>query len=212
MTSRSAIAQYEATVILVVLSLSLASVVYSGIKRESNIQQQPVFVNVETLVGGNPPILAVTVNASASTTVTSLSLDEASSVAGVLAFDGNAFTDSTSLCSPGKTTLFSVDVSQRGTLAVSTNGVAWASGSVGTSFAVQPGWHEVMISNGSTCTITMPGGQTVSGPWTATIAVLSSLPLDGSRTGPHFAIFVAEGGGAHSLLLTSAGGLDSVAL
>src|SRR5437879_4303714 len=123
--SRVAIAQYEATLVLIVISLSLGSIVYGGLDKETSLSAEPVFVNVETPLGGNPPIARVVVNSSSATTITSFSLDEASSRDGVLAFDGSSFSISGSLCAVGATTFFSVFAPQAGTLTVMTDGRAW---------------------------------------------------------------------------------------
>ena len=131
MKSRAAIAQYEATIVLVVISLSLASVVYAGLRRESSVDPQPLFVNEETPIGGSPAIERVEVNSSSATTVYSLSLDDASSASGVLAFDGSAYSTIKSLCAAGVTTFFSVLATQAGTLGVATNGSAMGVGDLG---------------------------------------------------------------------------------
>jgi hypothetical protein len=212
MKSRPAIAQYEATVVLVVVSLSLASIVYDGLRRESSIAPQPLFANTLTLLGGSPAIERLEVNSSAATTLTSLALDEASSATGVLAFDGSAYSTTKSLCEEGATTFFSVLASQAGTLAVATDGQAWVAGTVGPETSVFPGWQEVMIQSGTTCTITLPGGQVVQGPWNASSDVLSSLPAVGALAGTAFTFYLPSGGGSHSLLITTSGGFDDVAL
>jgi hypothetical protein len=212
MKSRAAIAQYEATIVLVVISLSLASVVYASLRRESSLDPEPLFINAETPIGGSPGIERLEVNSSSATTVTSLSLDEASSSAGVLAFDGSAYSTTKSLCAAGVTTFFSVLASQPGTLTVTTNGKSWVSGTWGGAVSVSSGWHEVMIQGATTCTLTLPGGQEVPGQWNASSPFVSSIPLEGPLTGTSFTVFVPSGGGSHSLLITSSGGLDAVSL
>ena len=164
MKSRPAIAQYEATVVLVVISLSLASVLYDGLRRESTLDPQPLFANTLTLLGGTPAIERLEVNSSSATTLTSLALDEASSADGVLAFNGSAYSTTTSLCEAGETTFFSVLSRQVGTLQVATNGQAWVAGTLGAQASVSPGWQEVMIQSGTSCTLTLPGGEAVQGP------------------------------------------------
>jgi len=212
MKRRAAIAQYEATIVLVVISLSLVSVVYAGLRRESNLEPRPLFVNSETLIGGSPAIERMEVNSSSATTLSSLSLDAASSTAGVLAFDGSAYSTVMSLCAAGVTTFFSVLASQAGTLDVSTNGESWVSGVWGGAVSVPPGWHEVMIEGGTSCTITLPGGQSISARWNATSPLVSSIPIEGARQGAAFTVYVPDGGGVHSLLITSTGGFDDVAI
>lgn len=212
MRSRGAIAQYEATIVLVVISLSLASVVYTGLRRESRLQPSPVFVNGETDIGGSPPIERLEVNSSSATTLSSLSLDAASSTRGVLEFNGSAYSTTTSLCGAGVTTFFSVLAPKAGTLEVSTNGGSWVSGTWGQSVSVASGWQEVMIQDGTSCVVTLPGGQTVPTQWSSTSALVSSIPLEGGLTGTAFTVYVPSGGGAHSLLITTSGGFDDVSV
>jgi hypothetical protein len=212
MKNRSAIAQYEATVVLVMISLSLASIVYSGLRRESSLEPRPLFVSEETPIGGNPVIERLQVNSSSATTVSSLGLDAASSAEGVIAFDGSSYSTVTSLCAAGVTTFFSVLASQSGTLEVATDGKSWVSGTWGGAVSVLPGWQEVMIQGGTSCSITLPGGQMVPTRWNASSPFVSSIPVDGPLSGTAFTIYVPSGGGSHSLLLTSSGGFDDVAL
>ena len=212
MKSRRGIAQYEATVVLVMVSLSLASVVYSGLKRETQVSPQPVFVNAKTAIGGTPEIERVEVNASSPTSLSSLSLDGASSVTGVLAFDGSRYSTSGSLCAAGVTTFFSVLAAQQGTLQVSTNGNSWVSGTWATSVSVSAGWQEVMLQDASTCAITLPGGQVVPSQWTPSSKSVSSIPVDGSLAGLDYVFYIPDGGGSHSLLITSSGGFDDVSM
>jgi hypothetical protein len=212
MKRRSAIAQYEATIVLVVISLSLASVVYTGLRRESNVSADPIFVNSLTPIGGGLAIDRLAVNSSSSTALSSLSLDSASSTNGILAFDGSGYSTSQSLCSSGETTFFSVLASQAGTMQVSTDGQSWVAGTWGASVAVSPGWQEVMIEGGASCNLTLPGGQQVPAQWNQASTVVSSIPVEGSLSGDAFAFYVPTGGAPQSLLITSTGGLDHVAL
>lgn len=212
MKSRAAIAQYEATIVLVVISLSLASVVYAGLRRESSLALEPLFVNAETMIGGSPTIERLEVNSSSATTVSSLSLDSASSTAGVLAFDGSAYSAIKSLCGAGVTTFFSVMASQAGTLGVATNGRSWVSGTWGEAVSVTPGWQEVMIQGGASCTVTLPSGQAVPAQWSPSSALVSSIPVEGALAGTAFTFYVPSGGGAHSLMITSSGGFDAASV
>jgi hypothetical protein len=209
---RDAIAQYEATVVLVVLSLSLASIVYGSVKREASLGPQPVFVDEKTSIGGSPDIERVVLNSSSATAVSSFSVDEASSASGVIAFDGSSYSTSSSLCAAGKTTFFSVDAHQAGTLQVTTDGLAWVSGTWADTMGVAPGWHELMIQGGTSCSVTLPGGSVVPGTWNPSSSLASSIPVDGAFSGTSFTFYVPSGGGPHRLLITSTGGFDDVAL
>jgi hypothetical protein len=210
--SRAGIAQYEATIVLVVLSLSLGSIVYGGLKGETTMRAEPVFVNEKTLIGGNPPVARVFVNSSSPTSVTSFSVDEASSKDGILAFDGSSFSASGSLCAAGATTFFSVLAPHAGTLTVTTDGRAWVAGTFGSSATVGPGWQELMIKAGTSCSIILPGGQSVSGRWNSSSPFVSSIPIEGASSGTAFAFYIPGGGGPHRLLMTTTGGFDAVAL
>jgi len=212
MKSRAAIAQYEATIVLVMISLSLASVVYSGLRRESRLDPQPIFVSEETAIGGVPAIEEVEVNSSADVTISSLSLDTASSAAGILAFDGSAYSTKQSLCVAGATTFFSVLASQAGTLRVATNGLAWISGNWRDSVNVTAGWREVMIESGTSCTVTLPGGESVPAQWNASSSIVSSTPVEGALKGTAFTVYVPTGGASHGLLITTSGGFDRVSI
>ncbi|HEV2389231.1 MAG TPA: hypothetical protein VGS04_00755 [Nitrososphaerales archaeon] len=212
MKFRPAIAQYEATVVLVVISLSLATVVYSGLKRGSDIHPGVLFVNEETTIGGNPPIERLEANSSSTTTISSLSLDSASSTDGILAFDGSSYSTSKSICEAGVTTFFSVLDSQSGTLLVETDGKSWVSGTWGSAVNVTSGWQEVMIQGGTRCTVELPGGQAIPMTWTPSSTFVSSVPLEGSLGGTTFTFYLPTGQGAHSLLVTSSGGLDDASI
>jgi len=210
--SRRGIAQYEATIVLIVISLSLGSVVYSGLKREMSLSPEPVFVNTKTFIGGNPPIARVFVNSSSATSVTSFSVDEASSKDGVLAFDGSSFSTLGSLCAGGATTFFSVLAPQAGTLTVTTDGRAWVAGKFGNAVIVMPGWQELMIRGGTSCSITLPGGQSLPGRWNSSSPAISSIPIEGAFSGTAFAFYIPGGEGPHRALVTTTGGFDAVAL
>jgi len=212
MKSRPAIAQYEATVVLVVISLSLASIVYAGLRRESSLGTQPVFFSEETPIGGTPTIERVSLNSSTRTTISSFSIDGESSSGGIMEFNGSSYSTVNSLCDLGATTFFSVLASQTGTIEVATNGQPWVSGTWGSAVEVSSGWHEVMIQGGSTCSVTLPGGETVPDKWNSSSPLLSSIPVEGGLTGTTFAFYLPRGGGSHDLLLTSSGGFDHVAL
>jgi hypothetical protein len=209
---RVAIAQYEATVVLIMISLSLASIVYAGLRRESTLKSVSLFVNSETLIGGSPVIDRIVANSSSSTVLSSFSLDAASSTDGVLAFDGSGYSTSIEFCARGATTFFSVFTSQPGLVQITTDGRPWVSGSSGESIHVSPGWHEVMIAGGTSCSITLPGGKILGGPWSPGSAYVSSIPVDGNLNGTSFSFYVPTEGNLHHLLITSSGGFDIVAM
>jgi hypothetical protein len=209
---RSAIAQYEATVVLIVISLSLASIVYAGLKRESNLGSESIFVNERTMIGGSPAIELLRANSSSQTALSSLSMDDATSADGVLAFSGSSYSTTTSFCGGGSTTFFSVFASQAGLVQIITDGRPWISGSSASSLIVAPGWHEVMIVHGTSCSISLPGGSVVSGLWSPASTLVSSIPIEGGLSGTSFTLYLPTDGDPHRFLLTSAGGLDTGAL
>ncbi|MDA4116834.1 MAG: hypothetical protein OK455_00625 [Thaumarchaeota archaeon] len=209
MPSRTAIAQYEATVVLIVVSLSLASIVYQGLKPEANLGSKPIFVNDETIIGGDPTIERVVSNSSSSTVISSFSVDAASSNGGILALIGATYSSSPTLCTGSATTFFSVLARQAGSIQIATDGRPWVSGSTGASIQVSAGWHEVMIVNGTTCSISLPGGEVVSGPWSPASTTVSPVPVDGNPGGITFAIYLPTDGNPHSILMTFGGGFDA---
>jgi hypothetical protein len=212
MKSRAAVAQYEATIVLVVVSLSLASIVYEGLRRGASLNAEPVFVNDATPIGGNPSIERLVVNASSETTVSSFNIDEASSTEGVIAFDGSVYSTSGSLCAAEKTTLFSVYAQEAGVLHVAAEGRVWISGTWAAELMVGVGWHELMIQGGASCSVTLPGGEVVPGDWNFSSPLVSSIPVEGGLSGRSFTFYLPTGGGSHRLLLTATGGFDDVPL
>lgn len=212
MNTRAAIAQYEATVVLVVISLALASVVYEALRPEASLQPSPTFVNGETPIGGTPAIERIAANASSPTTLAAFSVDGASSSQGILAFSGSAYSTVGSLCAPGQTTFFSVYSQEPGTIEVATNGTPWIAGTLSSQASVASGWQEVMIQSGSSCSVTLPGGQPVPSQWVSSSSVLSSIPVEGALTGTSFTFYVPSGGGTHGVLVATSGGLDDVSI
>jgi hypothetical protein len=110
------------------------------------------------------------------------------------------------------TTFYSVHAPETGTLSVTTDGRVWVAGTYGSSVTVGPGWREVMIQAGTHCSISIPGGQSVSEHWNASSPLVSSFPIEGALSGTSFTFYIPHGGGPHRLLLTSEGGFDNVAI
>lgn len=210
MRDRSAIAQYEATVVLVVISLSLGSLVYSAMRRGPGITTQPVFVDSVTELGGTPEMVLVRMNSSTLTTVSSLSVDSASSVGGILKLNGSGYSESTSLCANGATTFFSVFASRGGIVGVATDGRSWVSGEWTRSASVSAGWQELVFENATTCTVTLPGGATLPSRWTNNSTLISSIPALGGLSGLSFEFFLPVDGGPHKVLVTTTGGLENI--
>jgi hypothetical protein len=214
---RGAIAQYEATVILVIVSLSLASVVYEGLKPETRVNPAAVFFNQGTWLGGDPVVERLSMNSSTPVTVSSLEVGSLSSQTGVLAYGGGGgYSVSPALCRPGQTTFFSVLATGPGSIDVTTDGRAWIAGSWADSATVSSsGLQEVMIADGTTCSVSLPGGQSIAGgAWSPVSSLVSSIPLQGSSaTGQEFLMFIpTAGGGGTQVLLTTSGGFDALSI
>ncbi len=205
-------AQFEATVVLVVVSLSLASVVYSGLKRGAGVEPLPTFVSSNTPLAGSLALEEVRVDSSVATTLTSLTIGSAASASGVLAFNGSGYSTTASLCVPGETTFFSLYASRAGTLRVTTDGMAWIAGAWGDAASVSQGWHEVVLQDGSACGFSLPGGESVPQVWQPSSSVLTSVPVEGSLTGTSFLLFLPVGAGVAPALLTASGGLYNFAV
>jgi len=205
-TTRRAVAEYQAAVVLVAVTLGLASVVYSALKREV-FEPEGVFSNSLVEIGGNPPLVRIGVNSSQSVALTSFGADGASSANGVLFIDSAGYhTLGGSLCDGGGTTFFSVMTTQSGDVQVTSNGESWISGSWTSSSQETPGWHEVMIEGATSCSVTLPGGQVVTAPG----ALTSSVPVEGPLNGTSFLLYVPTDASEHVYLLTSDGGLDTI--
>jgi len=205
--SRRGVAQYEAAVVLVAISLAMTSILYSAVKRQT-LSPEAVFANSTVDLGGNPMLVRLAVNGSQSVTLTSFAADEADSVDGILYIDSVGYHYSPSLCTPSGTTFFSVLATQPGLLSVTSNGRSWISGAWTGSQLETPGWHEVMIAGASSCSITLPGGQVVTtqGPLTR------SVPVEGAINGTSFVLCLPTDSSKHIFLLTTSGGFDSIDL
>lgn len=205
MRTTRAIAEYQAAVILVAISLALASVAYSAMGRRA-LEPEGVFSNSLVELGGTQPLVRLAVNSSESVALTSFSADGASSSAGVLDLGPAGYQTSQSLCLGGGTTFFSVLAPQAGTVQVTSNGQSWISGSWTSSEPEAAGWHEVMIDGATSCSVTLPGGEAVTSPGPLT----STVPVEGALNGTGFLLYVPTDSLQHVFLLTSDGGLDTV--
>jgi hypothetical protein len=201
---RRGVAQYEAAVVLVAISLAMTSVLYSAVRKQT-IAPEAVFANSLVDLGGSPPLVRLAVNGSEPVTLTSFAADDANSVDGILYLDSGGYHSSQSLCAAGGTTFFSVLATQSGPLRVASNGQSWISGAWTSSQPEAPGWHEVMIVGASTCSLTLPGGQVVAAPGLLT----SSVPVEGALNGTSFVLCVPTDPSPHSFLVTTSGGLDA---
>jgi len=200
------ISGFVATLILVVISLSLSYAVYEGVSRLAP-PREGVFANQALTLGGSPEIMEVEINASSPNTPQAFEADDASSRTGVLYFDGTSYGTTQGLCLPGATTFFSVYTQTSGLLQAVSNGRASIDGYWTGSLVVGPGWHEVMFLGASSCQVTLPDGSAPSFPSTS----LTSVPFIGSIPSARFVVYVPTDGLGHSLILVFDGGYDRLA-
>jgi len=197
---------FVATLVLVTITLSLSYVVYEGVSRFS-APKEVVFSNQALTLAGTPEILEVEVNSSSPTVPQVLQADDASSSAGILDFNGTTYGTTDQLCLAGSTTFFSVYASTAGLLQATASGRVWIDGYWTSSLRVTTGWHELMFSDASRCTVIPPDGSPVS----VTGRDVSSLPLIWSVPSEAFTAFVPTEGARHSLVLVFDGGYDRLA-
>lgn len=207
MRRSAGVSSFVATLIIVMISLSLSYVVYQGVRGFSLGKGQDTFSNQTTLLQGSPDILQVVVNSSQATTPLAFEVDSASSKSGILYFDGSGYASTPSLCVAGGTTFFSLFAASTGTVQVSSNGVSWIDGHLTASLPAQPGWNEVMISGASSCSVSGPG----VGEATYPSAAISAVPLLGSAPSNGFAFYLPAEGTGPSMLVVFDGGEDRIA-
>jgi hypothetical protein len=200
------ISGFVATLILVAISLSLSYVVYQGVSRLAP-PREDIFSNQVLDLGGSPDLLQFHVNASSPSSPQAFEADDASSEAGVLYFNGTGYGTARQLCLPGATTFFSVYTAISGLLKTEANGKVWIDGYWTSSLNVQPGWHELMFSDSSSCEVTEPDGSSLSFPDNR----VSTFPLSGSIPSTSFMICIPTDGPRHSLVLVFDGGFDRLA-
>ena len=207
MKSRAAIAQYEATIVLVVISLSLASIVYTGLRRESNLDPEPLFVNEETPIGGSPAIERLEVNSSSATTDLLAQPRRGELHRGRPGLRRlRVLDDQVPLRGRGDDLLLGPGVPgghaggrhQRrvlglGNLGRSGERLVWLAGGDDTG-------RDLLHASRSRA------GQAVPAQWSPSSSLVSSIPVEGALTGTAFTFYVPSGGGSHSLLITSSGG------
>ena len=188
---------------LVAVTLALSYLVFS--QARFPITAQPVFVVTATQRSGTPSVLRLLVNSSAASSVTEFRLDGSSSLSGVLALEGGAYTTSGSLCGTGMTTFFSVYTGD-GVLSVSAGGTTSVDGTQETSSAVSQGWHELTISNSSRCEVTLPGGATLTYP----SRLVSAIPFT-QPTSQSFVFLIPYDAPDHEVTIAFRGGVVTYA-
>lgn len=164
----------------------------------------PVYSTSSFSIYGSPSFLHLQVNATSRTWPVELRLDRSSSLAGVLELTASGYSNAESLCAPGSTTFFSVHTAS-GILSISGSGTSWIDGITASSAPVQQGWHEVIISNGSGCIVTLPGGLRESGP----SALLSTVPIE-SVVPQSFLFLIPYRSTGHTATIVFDGGTELV--
>jgi hypothetical protein len=154
---RAAVSELYSGVVLLAVTLAVASLVYSGIRPDAS--PEPIFTESSFTIPGNPPIDLVNVSSSSAASPVALAIGGASSQEGVLAATPTGYAATAGLCQAGAVTFFSAKT-DGGTLSVSTDGAAWIDGIPGPARTVLPGWHEIMIE-ASSCSVALPGGGTL---------------------------------------------------
>jgi hypothetical protein len=188
---------------LVAITLAVSYVIYSEIHLTPT--DEPVYSMQSFSVYGSPSFLHLTVNASAETHISQIQVDSASSSAGILELAPSGYQTTTSLCAEGSTTFFTV-LSGAGFLTVSSQGRVWIDGNESSSLNVTSGWHEIVISDSSSCTVTLPDGQEVSYPSDS----VSSLPT--VQSGPNsFVMIIPFAGDGHSVTTVFDGAIEKYA-
>lgn len=205
MTRSKGVSTFLATLVLVSITLSLSYVVYEGVSRIAP-PQQDIFTNRVSQIGGSPELLQVVVNSSSPGTPLAFEAGGASSQAGVLYFDGTSYATTQHLCIANGTTFFSVHTGS-GVLSASSNGRAWIDGYWTDTLAVQAGWHEVMFSGASSCSVTEPDGTITAYPGKD----VSTLPIMGGLPASSFVLYVPADGSASSFLMVFDGSYDRIA-
>jgi len=205
MTKSKGVSSFVATLILVSIALSLSYLVYEGVNTIAPPQQE-VFSNQTVDVGGPQNLVRIDINSSLPATPLALLAGDSSSESGILFFNGQRYDSSQNLCLQNATTFFSVRTSA-GTVRVASNGTTWIDGVRSNSLDVGAGWHEVVISDSSTCSVNLPGGtQAVYGG-----PEVRSLPLIGNTPSTTFETYIPIGVSPIPLLLAFDGSFDRIA-
>ena len=187
---------------MVAITLALSCTAYS--LADFHVDPVPVYSVRSYSAYGAPSFLHIAVNSSAPTNPAEFRLDGASSLSGFLALASSGYSVAKGLCVPGETTFFSVAAGP-GTISVSGASASYIDGVETSVAAVQGGWHEVVLVNGSGCVVELPGGTRVSGssPELSTVPFMSSS----SRS---FLILVPYDSGGHTASLVFDGGTQVV--
>ena len=202
---RRAVAELYASVLIVGIVVALSYFVFTqaAVPRHAS---RPIIVTKRYVIYGDPSLFFLQLNASGEVTIDEFRVDSASSLTGVLSLGQNGYGVASGLCAPGLTTFFSVFSPTEGSLTVNTNGESWVDGSSTHSAIVSSGWHELIIVNGSNCTITLPGGASVN----ALSKSVSMIPIVRSLNSTRFESYIPFATSSHSVSLVSEAGVETV--
>ncbi len=163
-------------------------------------------VTKQYTIYGNPALLYLQLNSSDPIIIDEMRVDAASSLSGVLYLGQNGYGVTNRLCAPASTTFFSVFTPIAGNLAVITNGQPWVDGNGVASETVSPGWHEVIIRNGTRCSITLPSGGSVN----TLSGSVSTFPLIRSVNSTSFESYTPLASNGHSIIFVSEAGVETI--
>ncbi len=193
-----AVSELYSALVLVVITVAASYLVYSFARFPDTAH--PVYTVSSYAIYGSPSFLHLEIRSSSPSSPLELRLDATSSSSGVLELTASGYSSTDQLCAPGATTFFAVQAGP-GTLSIAGAGTSWIDGVSGPSAVVTPGWHELVVANGSDCTVTLPDGRRASYPSASlsTIPMLSLLPqsfvfLIPYRVTGHVVTVVFEGG------------------
>ena len=199
---RPAVAEVYAVAMIVAMTVALAAFAYS--QAHYPVSRETVYSLSSYSILGSPSILHLQVNSSVRVSLSEVRLDSASSESGVLALVGGGYTTVESLCGPRETTFFSVEVAAGGAIQVEGNGSSWIDGEAGPEVKVEPGVHEIMISNSPGCRVELPGGAIASFP----SAQVSSAP-EYSTSSSSAVLLIPYVASPHSVTLVLSGGIET---
>lgn len=202
---RAGLAELYSSVILLCIVIGISYVVFAQFPTPKSTSRLLV-VTKQLVIFGNPSLLLIQINGSASLALREFRLDSASSLDGTLALGPTGFGTVQGLCTRGMTTFFSVLAPNPGSLLVETDGLAWVDGSVASSAAVGAGWHEIIIADASTCSVHLPGG-TLALTSSGSASSIPTIARTNSTTIETYIPFATNG---HSLTLVTDSGVVTI--
>ncbi len=191
--------------LIVAMILALSYFIYSQVQRPDT-SGHIVYHNAIRKVFGSPSFALLGINSSGPDKVLELDVDQASSADGILSLEGSSYTTIHSLCTPDGISFFSVYAPLSGDLSINVGGQAWIDGYLAKSTHVGAGWHELIISHASTCTIILPGGLLLS----SVTSSVSSIPVIGQLASATFRLYLPFEGARHQINVVFNGGIDVI--